>query len=124
MMSSIVGVEVVGLNIATALREIQGNLKIVIAENEEKSFFMPVVKIWRNSCRFYYSLESLKSKFCRLGNSELKVFCRDQKMPLLKTGKVVVAKSKGCVKHKEDLSIRMDANGVDIELLEGGILLK
>lgn len=119
-MSIIVGGEVVGLNIATASRESQGKLKIVVAKNEEKSFLTLVIKIQRNLCRFYYSSESLKSKFCRLGNSELKVFCRDQKMPLLKIGKVVVAKSKGYVKRKEDLLRRMEVNGIDIELLEAG----
>ena len=82
----IIGGGVIGLSIAIALQESQGNLKIVIAEKEEKVILHAS---GRNSgvihAGFYYSSESLKSKFCRLGNSELKKFCRDQDLPLLKT---------------------------------------
>jgi L-2-hydroxyglutarate oxidase len=115
----IIGGGVVGLSIAIALQESQRNLKIVIAEKEEKVILHAS---GRNSgvihAGFYYSSESLKSKFCRLGNSELKRFCRDQKLPLLEIGKVVVAKSEGDVKRLEDLAVRAGANGVDIELLD------
>ena len=97
---------------------------MLVQKMKKKSFFTLVVEIWRDSCRFYCSSESLKSKFCRLGNSELKIFCRDQKLPLLGIGKIVVAKSEGNVKLQEDLAIRIEANDVDIESLEGGILSK
>ena len=96
----IIGGGVVGLSIAIALQESQGNLKIVIAEKEEKVILHAS---GRNSgvihAGFYYSSESLKSKFCRLGNSELKKFCRDQNLPLLEIGKVVVAKDEDDVKR-------------------------
>lgn len=119
----IIGGGVVGLSIAIALQESQGNLKIVIAEKEDKVIFHAS---GRNSgvihAGFYYSSESLKSKFCRLGNSELKKFCRDQKLPLLEIGKVVVAKDEDDVKRLEALTERAHANGVDIDLLEEGNL--
>jgi L-2-hydroxyglutarate oxidase LhgO len=79
----IIGGGVVGLSIAIALQESQENLKILIADKEEKVILHAS---GRNSgvihAGFYYSSESLKSKFCRLGNSELKAFCRDQKLPI------------------------------------------
>lgn len=121
----IIGGGVVGLSIAIALQESQGNLKIVIAEKEERVILHAS---GRNSgvihAGFYYSSESLKSKFCRLGNSELKKFCRDQKLPLLEIGKVVVAKNEDDVKHIAVLAERAQANGVDIDLLEESNLPK
>jgi L-2-hydroxyglutarate oxidase len=119
----IIGGGVVGLSIAIALQESQGNLKIVIAEKEEK---VTLHASGRNSgvihAGFYYSSESLKSKFCRLGNFELKKFCRDQNLPLLEIGKVVVAKNEDDVKRLEILSARAQDNGVDIDLLDQGML--
>ena len=114
----IIGGGVIGLSIAIALQESQRNLKIVIAEKEEKVILHAS---GRNSgvihAGFYYSSESLKSKFCRLGNLELKKFCRDQELPLLEIGKVVVAKDEDDVKRLEALAERAQANGVDIDLL-------
>jgi L-2-hydroxyglutarate oxidase len=121
----IIGGGVVGLGIAIALQESHGNLKIVIAEKEEKVILHAS---GRNSgvihAGFYYSSESLKSKFCRLGNSELKKFCREQKLPLLEIGKVVVAKNEDDVKRLAVLAERAQANGVDIDLLEESNLPK
>ena len=121
----IIGGGVVGLSIAIALQESQGNLKIIIAEKEEKVILHAS---GRNSgvihAGFYYSSESLKSKFCRLGNSELKKFCRDQKLPLLEIGKVVVAKNEDDVKRIAVLAERAQANGVDIDFLEESNLPK
>ena len=121
----IIGGGVVGLGIAIALQESHGNLKIVIAEKEEKVILHAS---GRNSgvihAGFYYSSESLKSKFCRLGNSELKKFCREQKLPLLEIGKVVVAKNEDDVERLAVLAERAQANGVDIDLLEESNLPK
>jgi L-2-hydroxyglutarate oxidase LhgO len=66
---------------------------------------------------FYYSPDSLKAKFCRLGNLELKNFCKENSIPILETGKVVVCQSKSDVSKLEDLFRRGVANGVDIEIL-------
>ena len=121
----VIGGGVVGLSIAIALQESQGNLQIIIAEKEERVILHAS---GRNSgvihAGFYYSSESLKSKFCRLGNSELKKFCRDQKLPLLEIGKVVVAKNEDDVKRIAVLAERAQANGVDIDFLEESNLPK
>ncbi len=68
---------------------------------------------WQESCD-----RSAKAKFCRLGNLELKNFCKENNIPILETGKVVVCQSKSDVSKLEDLFRRGVANGVDIEILD------
>ena len=66
---------------------------------------------------FYYSPDSLKAKFCRLGNLELRNFCKENEIPILETGKVVVCQTKSDVTRLEELYRRGIANGVNIEIL-------
>lgn len=114
----IIGAGIIGLGIAVALQECRPNTMIIIAEKKDEVCLHASGRNLRViHAGFYYSSEFLKSKFCRLGNLELKKFCRDQKLPLKEIGKVVVAKNAGDVKLLEDLAIREEANGVDIELL-------
>ena len=86
----IIGGGVIGLSIAIALQESQENLKIVIAEKEEKVILHAS---GRNSgvihAGFYYSPESLKAQFCRDGNHDLRKLCIRNSIPILETGKVV-----------------------------------
>lgn len=115
----IIGGGVIGMGIAIAMQESRPHSKVIIMEKEEE---VCLHASGRNSgvihAGFYYTSESLKSKFCRLGNLELKTFCRDQNLPLKEIGKVVVAKSASDVKLLEDLAERAQINGVDIELLD------
>lgn len=121
----IIGGGVVGLAIAIALQENRTHSKVIIVEKEEE---VCLHASGRNSgvihAGFYYSSESLKSKFCRLGNQELKKFCRDQNLRLAEIGKVVVAKNVGDVKLLEVLSERAQENKVDVELLDESVLAK
>jgi L-2-hydroxyglutarate oxidase len=114
----IIGGGVVGLAIAVAIQESKINQKITIVEKENQ---VCIHASGRNSgvihAGFYYSSESLKSKFSRLGNTELKKFCRDQNLPVLKIGKVVVAKNDDDVRVLEDLATRAQENSVELELL-------
>jgi L-2-hydroxyglutarate oxidase LhgO len=115
----VIGGGAIGLGIAIAVQQSRANSKIIIIEKEED---VCLHASGRNSgvihAGFYYSSETLKSKFCRVGNLELKKFCHDQGLPLKEIGKVVVAKDAGDVKLLEDLMARAQANGVDIELLD------
>ena len=115
----IIGGGVIGLSIGIAMQQSRAQSKVIIIEKEEE---VCLHASGRNSgvihAGFYYSSESLKSKFCRLGNLELKKFCRDKNLQIQEIGKVVVAKNIGDVKLLEDLAERAQANGVDIELLD------
>ena len=113
----IIGGGIVGLSIGIALLESKPSLKVIIAE-KEKSLGMHASG--RNSgvlhAGFYYSPDSLKAKFCRDGNKELRKVAKKHGIEVRDVGKVVVARN-------EDENNRIDAllerglkNGVDIEV--------
>ena len=114
----VVGAGIVGISLGLAILERSPEKKVLIIDKESKP---GVHASGRNSgvlhAGFYYSPDSLKAKFCRLGNLELKNFCKENSIPILETGKVVVCQSKSDVSKLEDLFRRGVANGVDIEIL-------
>ncbi len=115
----VIGAGIVGISLGLAILERNPEKKVLIIDKESKP---GVHASGRNSgvlhAGFYYSPDSLKAKFCRLGNLELKNFCKENSIPILETGKVVVCQSKSDVSKLEDLFRRGVANGVDIEILD------
>ena len=115
----VIGAGIVGISLGLAILERSPEKKVLIIDKESKP---GVHASGRNSgvlhAGFYYSPNSLKAKFCRLGNLELKNFCKENNIPILETGKVVVCQSKSDVSKLEDLFRRGVANGVDIEILD------
>lgn len=114
----IIGAGIVGLSLGLALLERDSNRKVLVIDKEEKP---GVHASGRNSgvlhAGFYYSPDSLKAKFCRLGNLELRKFCKENNLQILETGKVVVCQDKKDVARLEELYQRGVANGVNIEIL-------
>ena len=121
----IVGAGVVGFSIGSALLEARPGLSVTIIDKEPR---LGVHASGRNSgvlhAGFYYSPDSLKAKFCREGNEELKLLCRRYEIPIESTGKVVVARNDEESSRLDVLFERGTANGVDLELLEESELLK
>jgi len=121
----IVGAGVVGLSIGIALLDARPNLKITALDKEEK---LGVHASGRNSgvlhAGFYYSPDSLKAKFCRDGNQELRALCKNHNIPVLETGKVVVARDADENSRLDILLQRGLANGVQLELLSEGDLAR
>jgi len=121
----VIGAGIVGISFGLALLEKNPNKKVLIIDKEPEP---GIHASGRNSgvlhAGFYYSPDSLKAKFCRLGNLELKKFCRENQIPILETGKVVVCQTKNDVTRLEELYRRGVANGVDIEILESSDLNK
>jgi L-2-hydroxyglutarate oxidase LhgO len=115
----IIGAGIVGISLGLALLERDPNRKVLIIDKEEKP---GIHASGRNSgvlhAGFYYSPDSLKAKFCRLGNSELRKFCKENNLQILETGKVVVCQDKQDVARLEELYRRGVANGVNIEILD------
>src|SRR6188474_2640441 len=66
---------------------------------------------------FYYSPDSLKAKFTRLGNERLTAYCADKGIALNKCGKLVVAKGPEDLLSLDELLRRGRANGIDLEEL-------
>ena len=121
----IIGGGVVGLAIGTAILESKPELKVIIAEKEKGLSFHAS---GRNSgvlhAGFYYSPESLKARFCREGNRELRNLANKYSIPVRDVGKVVVTRDESEVARLENLYQRGVANGVELEVMDEGDLKK
>jgi L-2-hydroxyglutarate oxidase len=115
----IAGGGVVGLAVGKELLVSNPKLKVVVIEKEKTLGFHAS---GRNSgvihSGFYYSPDSLKAKFCKEGNREIRQLCQRHNIPVLDTGKIVVAKNNTELKELEKLYLRGLQNEVRIELLE------
>ena len=114
----IIGGGVIGLSAGIALLEANQNLKVVIAEKEEK---LALHASGRNSgvihAGFYYSPETLKASFCREGNLEFRKIARKYDVPFKEVGKVVVSRNADEDSRLAELYQRGIANNVEVELL-------
>ena len=121
----VIGAGIVGLAMANRVRELHPNATIAVFDKEDS---VGLHASGRNSgvlhAGFYYSPDSLKAKFCRLGNLELKKFCRENNIQILETGKVVVCQDAQDVSRLEELHRRGIQNGVDIEIFQSEELEK
>jgi (S)-2-hydroxyglutarate dehydrogenase len=119
----IIGAGAIGVATGIALLEENPRLKILIAEKE-----LEIGKhaSGRNSgvihAGFYYSPDSLKAKFCKEGNAELKKLATKHDIPVRQIGKVVVVRNELESQRLGELFNRGVKNGIDIELLEAKYL--
>ena len=113
----IIGAGVVGLSTGIALLQSRPNLKVVIAEKEQE---IAKHASGRNSgvihAGFYYSPDSLKAKFCRDGNFELRKLAKKYGIPVKDVGKVVVTRNENEDSRLNTLFDRGIANGVELEI--------
>ena len=113
----IVGAGVVGLSTGIALLQSRPSLKVTIADKEKN---IGLHASGRNSgvihAGFYYSPDSLKAKFCRDGNLELRKLAKKFGIPVKDVGKVVVARNEGEDSRLNTLFERGIANGVELEI--------
>ncbi len=66
----------------------------------------------------YYAPDSLKAKVCLAGNRAMKQWCRERGLPLLESGKVIVARNEGEIPALLELLRRATANGADVALID------
>ena len=111
----IIGGGIIGLNIARELVLRDPNYKIALIEKEED---VGMHSSGRNSgvlhAGFYYSSDSLKAKFTRVGNKELREFCKQRGLRINECAKVVVATNESELEGLEELKRRGDLNGVEL----------
>ena len=113
----IIGAGILGITTGIALLKAQPHLKIIISEKEHR---IGVHASGRNSgvlhAGFYYSPDSLKAKFCREGNKEIRILAKKYSIPVRECGKVVVAKNAQENLYLDLLLERGVNNGVEIYL--------
>jgi L-2-hydroxyglutarate oxidase len=120
----IAGAGVIGIAIARSLLLSEPKLKVLVVEKEKS---LGGHASGRNSgvlhAGFYYSPESLKAKFCRDGNAEIRKLAEKHSIPIRDVGKVVVARNAEELSRLETLFKRGTDNGVRVEFLDAGDLV-
>lgn len=115
----VIGAGVVGLSTAISLLESKPGIRVLVVDKEPK---LGIHASGRNSgvlhAGFYYSSDSLKAKFCRNGNFELKQLCSANRIPVNTCGKVVVTQNDSEEERLDVLFERGTRNGVELEILE------
>ena len=121
----IIGAGIVGLSVGIALLQARPSLKILVIDKEDGP---GQHASGRNSgvlhAGFYYSPDSLKAKFCREGNAELRKLCIENEIPVLECGKVVVARNAEEDGRLDLLYSRGITNGVELEIHDAANLEK
>lgn len=114
----IVGAGIVGLALAKVLVE-QGAAKVLILEKESGLGFHAS---GRNSgvlhAGIYYPPHTLKAQLCLKGNLLLQDYCARNHLPLLKTGKVIVARNAEELPVLLQLYERAQQNGAKVEMID------
>ena len=117
----VIGGGVIGINIARGLKGLFSDSSVVLLEKEQQC---GLHASGRNSgvlhAGFYYTPDSLKAKFTRIGNQQLTEYCHSKGIPINKCGKLVVAKDRNDQPHLDELLKRGKTNGIDLqEVTEG-----
>lgn len=114
----VIGAGITGLMIARELVR-QGADRILILEKEPG---LGVHASGRNSgvlhAGLYYTPDTLKARFCLEGNRQMKAFCREKGLPVLETGKVVVATGPSDIEQLHELKRRAEACGARAILID------
>lgn len=120
----IIGSGIIGLTSGVAVLENNPKLKVLVVDKEQK---IGEHASGRNSgvlhAGFYYSPDSLKAKFCKDGNIEMRNFAKKFGIPIMNCGKVVVTKNESEEIRIHKLFQRGIENGVELELLEASKLV-
>ncbi|TNV78279.1 hypothetical protein FGO68_gene4483 [Halteria grandinella] len=115
----IVGGGAVGITIARSLsRALPPSAKITLLEKEPT---LSEHTSGRNSgvlhAGFYYSSESMKAQFCRVGCQMWTEYCEERGLPIRKCGKLVVPKNEIEIEYMHDLYKQGLKNGVKLEMI-------
>lgn len=112
----VIGGGIIGINVARQLKRQFSDATVTVIEKENHC---GAHASGRNSgvlhAGFYYSPESLKAKFTRLGNKRLTEYCESKQIPMNRCGKLVVAKD--CSEHPalDELLRRGKVNDIDLQ---------
>ena len=111
----VIGGGIIGLSIARELKKRYPESRIIVLEKEDKC---GLHASGRNSgvlhAGFYYTTDSFKARFTRIGNQQLTEFCNSNKIPLNNCGKLVVAEKPEDIPKLDELLLRGKNNNVNI----------
>jgi len=114
----IIGGGIIGLSIACELKKRRPDASCAILEKEADC---GLHASGRNSgvlhAGFYYTADSLKARFSKVGNQLLKEYCKEKKIHVNNCGKLVVAKNEGELAGLDELLRRAKANSVELHLI-------
>lgn len=112
----VIGGGIVGINVARELKKRFSGLKVVLIEKENEC---AEHASGRNSgvihAGFYYTADSLKAKFTRLGNQLMTEYCDTKNLTINRCGKLVVAKDENDLPFLDELLRRGQANQVVLQ---------
>lgn len=112
----VVGGGIIGLALAAELKRRHPDQGVTVLEKEPAC---GAHASGRNSgvlhAGFYYAEDSLKARFCRDGNAELRAYCQEKDLPLNECGKLVVPRSDRELEILDLLFERGRANGVELD---------
>lgn len=115
----IIGGGIIGLAIARELNMRFPESKIAVLEKEADVAYH---SSGRNSgvlhAGFYYTADSLKAKFTRDGNKQLREYCYANNLKINECKKVVVAKDESELPSLFELDKRGKTNGVDVKIID------
>lgn len=111
----VIGGGVIGINIARELKRQNHGATVTVIEKESECGSHAS---GRNSgvlhAGFYYTADSLKAKFTRLGNKLLTEYCEQKNLKINKCGKLVVAKDEKDQDYLDELIKRGEKNQIEL----------
>lgn len=112
----VVGAGVMGVNIACELRRRHPDASVRVLEKEASA---GQHASGRNSgvlhAGFYYTADSLKARFTRIGNRLMQEYCEHRRLRVHRCGKLVVARNESELPVLDELLRRGRANGVPLQ---------
>jgi (S)-2-hydroxyglutarate dehydrogenase len=114
----VIGGGVIGVNLALCAKRTFPESRVVLIDKEADC---GLHASGRNSgvlhAGFYYTADSLKSRFTRDGNRIMVEYCKERGLLLNQCGKLVVAKNAAELEQMDELLRRAAANGVELHEL-------
>lgn len=111
-----IGGGIIGISIARELRRRFSDQSVTVIEKETAC---GLHASGRNSgvihAGFYYTADSLKARFTRMGNQALRAYCAEKDIPVLACGKLVVARDADDLPRLDELLRRGAVNGVPLQ---------
>jgi L-2-hydroxyglutarate oxidase len=113
---AIIGGGIIGMSTAMALAARRPGLDVIVLEKEDQ---LATHQTGHNSgvihAGLYYTPGSLKARLCVTGGRRLVSFCAEHGIPVVNSGKVVVATEDAQIPALAELERRATANGVPTE---------